>query len=350
VETGKASAGLSVVELFHHQVDLMTTLLLLLAIFAVDFLLVALALGAGAYVVNPSTGKVRRVVGALAGTTVIKLVAIAGAVGVFLMQFQLANEAWAIGVVALAVLFCEALVFSCSIRWIVPTTFWRATFVWVYGLIPSFFVLAAVLLIGRPFVLAAYTVPTNAMAPTVVGYHRTAPCPHCGQTLMVPVNPPNAPFDDAWLGDRPAICDHCFKIDTLKMDVGGEVEPPDRILVNKLLSPQRWDLIVFEYPEDPTRKYVSRLVGLPGEEVYIKDGAVWVNGVKLTPPEPLTGLQYVTELEFGMKTPMGSPERPWQLGPDEFCVLGDFTLRSSDSRYWGPVPRKNIEGVVALRY
>ena len=93
-----------------------------------------------------------------------------------------------------------------------------------------------------------------------------------------------------------------------------------------------------------------RLVGLPGEKVFIKDGAVWANDVRLSPPESIAGLQYSTELESGASALMGSPDQPWILKEDEYCVLGDFSERSSDSRFWGPVPRSNIEGVVTIRY
>ena len=46
----------------------------------------------------------------------------------------------------------------------------------------------------------------------------------------------------------------------------------DRFIVNKLLSPRRWDVIVYRWPEDPTTKFCSRLVGLPAETVTIREG------------------------------------------------------------------------------
>ena len=63
-----------------------------------------------------------------------------------------------------------------------------------------------------------------------------------------------------------------------------DTDDGDRILVCKLIAPRRWDLMVFRYPEDPTVNYVKRLVGLPGEKLAIRDGAVWINDAKIDPP------------------------------------------------------------------
>jgi signal peptidase I len=92
-----------------------------------------------------------------------------------------------------------------------------------------------------------------------------------------------------------------------------------------------------------------RLVGLPGETIYLQDGALWVNDRRLEPPSDLAGLRYANASELGFGR-FGNPDEPMRLGPDEFFVLGDFTERSSDSRTWGAVPRANVEGVVSLCY
>jgi signal peptidase I len=104
----------------------------------------------------------------------------------------------------------------------------------------------------------------------------------------------------------------------------------DRILVAKFLTPQRWDLVVFQYPENPSLVYVDRLVGMPGEEILVRDGSVW-----------------------------GSAERPALLGDDEYFVLGDFSAQSNDSRMWKKgaaghnpfaVPESHLIGVVTHIY
>ena len=107
-------------------------------------------------------------------------------------------------------------------------------------------------------------------------------------------------------------------------------------------------MIVFRYPREPAKKYVDRLIGLPGETIHIQDGSIWIDGVKAELPPHLAGLEYVTEHEFGRFR--GAADDPIRLGAEEYCVLGDFSLRSSDSRDWGAVPAENVEGVVCLTY
>ena len=143
-----------------------------------------------------------------------------------------------------------------------------------------------------------FIVPTNSMAPTLIGWHKTATCPHCGQTMIVPALPPDEKDNALHMYlDRLGVCSNCFKssepgetsVDTLS---------PDRFMVNKLFTPQRWDIIAFRYPKNPSVKYVRRLIGLPGEEVLIKDGAIWVNGAKQTPPESIVKLEFIAD-EYG---------------------------------------------------
>jgi signal peptidase I len=230
------------------------------------------------------------------------------------------------------------------------TTILRAALIWLLSLIPSLSVLAFMFLIVRPFVLEAFIVPTFSMAPTLVGWHKNATCPHCGQTLLIPsVAPVEMMTSGSGELNPLGICGHCFQASRSE-DRFSDPVSADRIIVNKLLSPQRWDVIVFRFPRNPSVKYAMRLVGLPGEKVFVKDGSVWVNDVSLPPPESISNLQYHTELESGAMAFMGSPDQPWILKEDEFCVLGDFSDRASDSRFWGPVPRSNIEGVVTIRY
>ncbi len=107
--------------------------------------------------------------------------------------------------------------------------------------------------------------------------------------------------------------------------------------------------------------YVKRLVGLPGEEVFIKDGSVWINGQRLESPESLQGLRYVTDFPQlpNQMTVWGTPDRPAKLGEGEYFVLGDFSQQSADSRLWQSgapghpsyaVPESNLIGVVTHIY
>lgn len=114
------------------------------------------------------------------------------------------------------------------------------------------------------------------------------------------------------------------------------------ILVNKadyyLHAPQRGDVIVFRYPRDPSRDFVKRVIGVPGDTVTITgDGVVSVDGVRLSEPYTNDLLNY-----YG-------PES-WTLSTGQYFVLGDNRGDSSDSRDWGPVPLSDIIGKAEFVY
>jgi signal peptidase I len=234
--------------------------------------------------------------------------------------------------------------------WLVVKTLFRTT--WpraILSWLPSFGVSVAVsafvYLVLKPYVTEAFITTTHAMAPSLRGPHKQVRCPRCGQTATVFHSPDSK---RQFPGERPepliGMCDSCQQ--------GGEVTDPaptarvgDRFMVNKLLAPRRWDLVSFRSLHDPNDRYVKRLVGLPGEEVVIKDGHIWINGAKQEPPPDIAKLTFLADPQG-----FGAPENPVRLGADECFVLGDFALRSSDSRRWGPIPSKNIEGVVSVIY
>ncbi len=100
-------------------------------------------------------------------------------------------------------------------------------------------------------------------------------------------------------------------------------------------EPQRGDIVVFVSPNGTGEDYIKRIIGLPGERVEVRDGAVWINGYRLDEPYLNSGIPYTGT---------------WSLGPDEYFVLGDNRANSSDSHAWGPLPRKNIIGKAWLCY
>jgi signal peptidase I len=116
----------------------------------------------------------------------------------------------------------------------------------------------------------------------------------------------------------------------------------ERIFINKFVyrfEPiQRGDIVVFWYPLDPSKSYIKRVVGLPGEWVSISEGHVYIEGRVLKesylPPEYLDH--------------QSSP--PMQIEPDHYFVLGDHRESSNDSRLWGPVDRKYIYGKAVFVY
>ena len=100
--------------------------------------------------------------------------------------------------------------------------------------------------------------------------------------------------------------------------------------------PMRGEVIVFNYPLDPRKDFVKRVVGLPGETVEVRGGIVLVDGEAL--PEPY----------LQRKDSSGAP--PLTLGKKEYYVIGDNRRNSNDSRSWGAVPEDNIVGRVWLVY
>lgn len=114
----------------------------------------------------------------------------------------------------------------------------------------------------------------------------------------------------------------------------------ERVLAYKLAyalhGPRRGDIVIFEYPKDPSQTYVKRVIGLPGDTVGIKSGQVFVDGRCL--PEP-----YRVYAAHGDMAP--------QLVPHEsYFVMGDNRDVSDDSRYWGDLPRQDIIGRAVARY
>lgn len=103
-------------------------------------------------------------------------------------------------------------------------------------------------------------------------------------------------------------------------------------------DPQRGDVVVFHYPNQPDRDFIKRVIGRPGDQVTILEGRVYINGELLEEP-------YIDDFCRGK-----SCDGEWTIGPDEFFVLGDNRGASKDSQDFGPVERKYIVGRAFVRY
>jgi len=234
---------------------------------------------------------------------------------------------------------------------------------WLPTLLASFATIG-IAQIYKAYAFEAFNAPTNSMAPTILGDHAQVKCPLCGKPA----------YGTVWHGDIPTkvICEQFHISDrhdylASQPDIAEHLEQNglherDRFVAAKYLTPKRWDMIIFRYPEEPGTLYIKRLIGLPGETIVIRDGSAWADGVRLEPPTDLQGLKYyMQELEhFGNFQPLaGSEANPAKLGADEYFVLGDFTAAASDSRYWQKgapghppyaVPAEYITGVVTHRF
>ncbi|TFH33063.1 MAG: signal peptidase I [Anaerolineales bacterium] len=111
------------------------------------------------------------------------------------------------------------------------------------------------------------------------------------------------------------------------------------VVVNRLAyrwrEPQRGDIIVFRFPLNPERRFIKRVIGLPGDTIVVQSGEVFINGEVIYEP-------------YLSVTPRYDGE--WILGPDELFVLGDNRNNSSDSQNWGPLPEGEIIGRAVFVY
>ncbi len=114
----------------------------------------------------------------------------------------------------------------------------------------------------------------------------------------------------------------------------------DVSLVNKVSyrfsEPERGDIIVFRSTEGRNEDQIKRVVGLPGDNVEVRDGVLYVNGERQEEP-------YVNP-----RRPDSGSYGPTTVPPGHVFVMGDNRANSRDSRFFGPIPFENIEGKVFL--
>ncbi len=193
---------------------------------------------------------------------------------------------------------------------------------WVSAAFEAFRSIALVLILFlavRAFVVEAFKIPTSSMEGTLLA----------GDFLLVN-----------------------------KAVYGAEV-PGTGILLPALAEPERGEVIVFHPPHDPTKHYVKRLVGMPGDTIEMRSKELYVNGAKVEEPYARyhdragdavhPGMAW--QARYLMEGPRPGRYRPSRdsWGPivvpeDRFFVLGDNRDNSEDSRYWGFVSREMIKG------
>ncbi len=117
-----------------------------------------------------------------------------------------------------------------------------------------------------------------------------------------------------------------------------------RVLV--LRNPQKGDIIVFKYPEDPSRDFIKRVMAVEGDKIESRNKIVYVNGKPLNEP-------FIQHTDAAVRP--GGPDPRDNFGPyivpkGKFFMMGDNRDQSYDSRYWGFVDRKDIKGEAMIIY
>ncbi|MGD0335965.1 MAG: signal peptidase I [Candidatus Omnitrophota bacterium] len=160
-------------------------------------------------------------------------------------------------------------------------------------LVAAFFALCII----RPFIVEAYKIPTGSMRPTLLE----------GDLIFV------------------------------NKFIHGARIPFTFVRLPALRKPVRGEVIVFKYPVDPSKNYIKRLVGFPGETVEIKNYTIYIDGRPLTDP-PFGERAYYNRGSYGAEGVKITVPK------DSYFVLGDNSASSLDSRFWGFVPYKYLQG------
>ncbi len=117
-----------------------------------------------------------------------------------------------------------------------------------------------------------------------------------------------------------------------------------KLYLQKKDTLQRGDIIIFKSPQNPNQDLIKRVIGLPGEPVFLQNGAVYINGQSLDESKYLSSDTKTTGSTFL------SDGQTITVPYKQYLVLGDNRLHSTDSRQWGFVPEANLISKVSFCY
>jgi len=176
----------------------------------------------------------------------------------------------------------------------------------------------------RSYFIQPFKIPSGSMRMTLIeGDHLFVDKWHYGPNLLPEIHSPDflRPYVDIQWPDV--------------------LKPLIKVRLPGFGTPRRGDVIVFIYPNDRTKDFIKRLIGLPGETVEIKGGDIYVNGHLIDDPR-IKNVYYYNRGDYG------GADKPITVPEGYYFVLGDNSASSHDSRYWGFVPAEDVVGKADL--
>ena len=194
----------------------------------------------------------------------------------------------------------------------------------LYEWIESIAVALVLAVFIRTYFFQPFKIPSGSMRMTLVeGDHLFVNKLRYGPVLLPELHAPD--FLRQWLGSD-------FDVHWPQF-----LQPLAKIRLPGFGHPQRGDIIVFVFPEDRTKDFIKRLIGLPGDQIEIKDGGIYINGQQMQDPR-MKNIYYYNRGNYGQEG--GSITVP----PGHYFAMGDNSGSSYDSRYWGFIDESDIVG------
>ncbi len=182
------------------------------------------------------------------------------------------------------------------------------------------FVIALLLaIVLRTFFIQAYKIPSGSMEPTLlVGDHIIV------NKLIYGLRLPDSFFGLTPLEDKIPWGHYLFQFEPV----------------------HRGDVVVFVFPPDPTKDFIKRVIGIPGDKIEVKDGKLWRNDAPADDPHAHFELTPDQRQENSPRDYFG----PITVPEGKYLMMGDNRDRSYDGRFWGLVDRDEVEGRAMFIY
>ena len=130
-----------------------------------------------------------------------------------------------------------------------------------------------------------------------------------------------------------------------KFEFGPKI-PFTHIRLPGLRKPQRRDIIVFQFPQDPSKDFIKRCIAVGGETLEVKDKQVYINGKPLVEPYAIHSDSTIRPAGFDYRDNFG----PITVPPGQLFMMGDNRDNSNDSRYWGTLDMDLVKGRAMFLY